>query len=157
MRLLLLLTVCAGLALGLFWPGEGRVESPPSPSQHEVTVDRSSDGHFYVEVLVDEKPVRFLVDTGASAVTLTPEDARKLGIEVKKGEYELIGQGASGIVRGKFVDVASIQLGEFRQTDAKVAVVQGSSVSLLGQPFLEQLDEIVIRKDVMLLRSGSGS
>ena len=156
MKALLILTVAAGLAAGLFWPTQSGPR-PGSPTAEEVLLHRSPDRHFYAEAKVDGKPIRFLVDTGSSAIALTVEDAQKLGIEVEPEEYELIGEGASGLVRGKYVDVGAIELGEIRQERVKVAVVEGARISLLGQPFLEQLDEIVIRKDRMMLRGGSGS
>jgi aspartyl protease family protein len=156
MKTLLICTVALGTALGLALPAYDRTRQD-SPAATEVVLHRSSDHHFYAEATVDGKSVRFLVDTGSSAIALTEEDAKRLGIVVKPGQYELIGQGASGLVRGKAAEVDLIELGEIRQENAKVMVVEGAEISLLGQPFLEQVDEIVIRKDEMLLRSGSGA
>ncbi len=151
-----MIVAAAGTALGLLWPSQIQGSSSIGAGQ-EVHLQRSSDGHFYAEGKVDGKRIRFLVDTGSSAVALSPADAQKLGIEVARREYELIGHGASGVVRGKYVEVREIELGEIRQENVEVAVVEGADVSLLGQPFLQELDEIVIRKDEMLLRSSSGS
>jgi len=156
MKTLLICTVVLGTALGLAWPAYDRAQLGSAPAT-EVALDRSSDHHFYAEAKVDGKPVRFLVDTGSSAIALTEEDARAVGIEIKSGEYELVGQGASGLVRGKAAKVGRIELGPIRQDDVRIMVVEGAEVSLLGQPFLEQLEEIVIRKDRMLLRSESGA
>ncbi len=157
MKLLIFLTALAGIAVGLLWPPQDHGGGSSPGWAREVVLHRSSDRHFYAEAKINGKSIRFLVDTGSSAVALTPEDARKLGIAVSPAEYELLGQGASGIVRGKYVEVDSIEVGGISQEDVEVAVVEGASISLLGQPFLEELDEIVIRKDVMLLRSASGS
>jgi predicted aspartyl protease len=55
-------------------------------------------------------------------------------------------------VRGQYVDVDQIDLGGIRESNAKAVVVQGANISLLGQPFLENVEEIVIRKGEMLLR-----
>ncbi len=156
MKTLLISTVVLGTAVGLAWPAYDRAQQG-SAAGTEVVLHRSSDRHFYAEANVDGKPVRFLVDTGSSAIALTEEDARAVGIEIKSGDYELVGQGASGLVRGKAARVGRIELGAIRQEDAKIMVVEGAEISLLGQPFLEQLDEIVIRKDRMLLRSASGT
>lgn len=156
MKILLICTIVLGTVLGLAWPAYDRAHQG-SPAAVEVTLQRSSDHHFYAEARVEGKPVRFLVDTGSSAIALTEEDAERLGIVVKPGEYELVGQGASGFVRGKAAEVDTIELGGIRQDNAKVMVVEGAEISLLGQPFLEQVDEIVIRKDRMLLRAGSGT
>jgi len=156
MKTLLIGTVALGVALGLAWPAYNGAQ-PELPGATEVVLHRSSDRHFYAEARVDGKPIRFLVDTGSSAIALTEKDARALGIEIKPNDYQLIGQGASGLVRGKAAEIGMIELGEIRQDKAKVVVVEGADISLLGQPFLEQVDEIVIRKDRMLLRSGSGT
>ena len=150
-RALLIVTIAGGAAAGLLWPTH---RSPrPAPAEAiEVTLQRSSDRHFYAEASVNGKPVRFLVDTGASEIALTEEDARKIGISVDPAKYELIGQGASGMVRGQYVELKGLELDGIKQSDAKAVVIQGASVSLLGQPFLEDVDEIVIRKGEMILR-----
>ena len=156
-RVLFLATIAGGATLGIFWPLH-KSEAPASATTAlEVTLERNSDRHFYADAEVNGKPVRFLVDTGASEIALTEDDARKVGIEVDPSKYELIGQGASGIVRGQYVDLDQIDLHGLRESNAKAVVVQGANISLLGQPFLENIDEIVIRKGEMLLRDQKDS
>jgi aspartyl protease family protein len=157
-RVLFVATIAGGATLGVFWPLSK--SAPPSSTATqaiEVTLERSDDRHFYANAEVNGHPVRFLVDTGASEIALTEDDARKIGLQVDPSKYELIGQGASGIVRGQYVDLANIQLGSIQEKDAKAVVVQGANVSLLGQPFLENIDEIVIRKGEMVLRDQKDS
>ena len=156
-RALFVLTIVGGASLGVLWPLTGKETPAPSPSTLEVTLERSSDKHFYVEAKVNGNPVRFLVDTGASETALTEEDARKAGIALDPEKYELLGHGASGMVRGQFVQLDHIDVGGIRESDAKAVVVQGANVSLLGQPFLESIDEIVIRKDEITLRADASS
>jgi aspartyl protease family protein len=156
-RVLFVATIAGGATLGVFWPLH-KSESPASaPSALEVTLERNSDRHFYADANVNGQSVHFLVDTGASEIALTEEDARKVGIEVDPQKYELVGQGASGMVRGQYVELDKVDLGGIRQSSAKAVVVQGASVSLLGQPFLENVDEIVIRKGEMTLRTQAKS
>jgi aspartyl protease family protein len=151
-RVLFIATIAGGATLGVFWP-LSKSESPAkSGAALEITLDRNSDRHFYADAGVNGHSVRFLVDTGASEIALTEEDARKVGIVVDPRKYEFIGQGASGMVRGQYVELGEIELGGIRQNGAKAVVIQGASVSLLGQPFLENIDEIVIRKGEMVLR-----
>jgi aspartyl protease family protein len=40
---------------------------------------RGEDGHFYIDALVNDRPVRFLVDTGATEIVLSPQDAERIG------------------------------------------------------------------------------
>lgn len=156
-RVLFLATIAGGATLGVFWPLH-KSDAPTSASAAiEVALERSSDRHFYADAEINGRSVHFLVDTGSSEIALTEDDARKIGIDVDPSKYELIGQGASGIVRGQYVDLDRIELGGIRESNAKAVVVQGANVSLLGQPFLENVDEIVIRKGEMLLRDQKDS
>ena len=150
-RVLFVVTIAGGATLGVFWP-LSRSETPAANSALELTLDRSADKHFYANANVNGHDIRFLVDTGASETALTEEDARKVGIAIDPQRYELLGQGASGIVRGQYVELKTIELGGIHERNAKAVVVQGATVSLLGQPFLESIDEIVIRKGEMVLR-----
>jgi aspartyl protease family protein len=151
-RTLFIVTIVGGASLGVLWPLHKSDRPAASPGVVEVALNRSSDKHFYTQVDVNGKSIRFLIDTGASEIALTEEDARKVGITVDPQRYELIGHGASGMVRGQYVDLQQIDLGGIKDSSAKAVVVQGADVSLLGQPFLEKVDEIVIRKDEMVLR-----
>ena len=151
-RGLLVITLVAGAAVGIYWPTHKSQSADPAATGVEVTLQRSSDRHFYATVNVNGRDVRFLVDTGASEIALTEDDARKVGIKFDPAKYELLGEGASGFVRGQYVELDKIQLEGLHQNAAKAVVVEGANVSLLGQPFLENIDEIVIRKGEMVLR-----
>ena len=155
-RALFIVTIVGGASLGILWPLH-KSDKPAASSALEVALDRSSDKHFYADAQINGHPIRFLVDTGAGEIVLTEEDARKAVIAVDAEKYELIGHGASGMVRGQYVELKSIDVGGIRESDAKAVVVQGANVSLLGQPFLENVDEIVIRKGEMLLRDQKSS
>lgn len=150
-RALIVITLAAGAGVGFFWPTH-RSEPAAASSAVEVTLNRSSDHHYYATASVNGHDVRFLVDTGASEIALTEDDARKAGIKFDPAKYELIGAGASGYVRGQYVDLTDIRLEGIHQGNAKAVVVEGADISLLGQPFLEKIDEIVIRKGEMTLR-----
>jgi aspartyl protease family protein len=142
-------TVGVGLALGLLWPTSHG--STAAPSSADVVLARSSDHHYYADANVNGHAVHFLIDTGADQIALTESDAQAAGFEVDPNKYEVIGDGASGMVRGQYVELKSIDLGGIKQRDVQAVIVQGASVSLLGQPFLEKVDQIVIRRGEMRL------
>lgn len=148
-KLVILATIGAGAAVGLLWPTSHRAS--PTGSTTEVVVQRASDHHYYADATVNGHSVRFMIDTGASETALTEEDAKAIGLAVDPSRYEVIGGGASGMVRGQYVRLKDIELKGIRQQDVKVVIVPGATVSLLGQPFLERVDEIVIRKGEMRL------
>ena len=148
-------TIVAGVAIGLLWP---TAKGPLHPGVGaELVIARSSDHHYYTDAKVNGRPVHFMIDTGAGETALTEADAQQLGLPVDPNKYEVIGDGASGMVRGQYVQLKSIVVGGIRQSDAKAVVVAGATVSLLGQPFLEKVDEIVIRNGEMRLKSDSRS
>jgi aspartyl protease family protein len=113
-------------------------------------LERSPDGHFYAEAQVNGSRIRFLVDTGASFVALTPRDAQAAGIVL--GSERATARGAGGEVEVIPVVVDRIALGPLTATDVRGAVVEDLSVSLLGQSFLSRADSVEIRGDEMMLR-----
>ena len=148
-------TIIAGVAIGLLWPSAKAPSHPGAGT--EVVIARSSDHHYYTDAKVNGRQVHFMIDTGAGETALTEADAQQLGFAVDPNRYEVIGDGASGMVRGQYVQLKSIDVGGIRQSDAKAVVVAGATVSLLGQPFLEKVDEIVIRDGEMHLKTDGRS
>lgn len=134
---------------------EAAAEEADSPSPlfaSEIRLERAADGHFYTDAEVNGTRVRFLVDTGATSVALTEADARRVGIPFFSSEFTVVGRGASGDVRGKFVRLDRIAIGNARVTDVDAAILADSDVSLLGQSFLRRLDTVEIRDDRMVMR-----
>ena len=153
-KLALVATIGAGVAIGLLWPTAQRSSAAPAATGGpEVTIERSSDHHYYADASVNGHSVHFMIDTGAGETALTEADARAIGIPIDPSKYQVIGDGASGLVRGQYVQLKTIDLNGIRQQDAEAVIVPGANVSLLGQPFLEKVDEIVIRQGEMRLRS----
>ena len=126
--------------------------SQSSWSGGEVSLERQRDGHFYANITVDARPMRVLVDTGASIVALTGNDARRLGLDWNASEVRPIGRGASGDVYGVPVMLESINLEgiEAKQVNA-VIVPEGLDITLLGQSFLSQVEKVEISGNTMKL------
>jgi aspartyl protease family protein len=150
------IVVVVGLAIGFAVPdgrqaprAAARESSEPAGETH---VERSTDGHFYVHANVDGELVRFMVDTGASSVALTVEDAERVGIEVDPDAFEVVGTSASGPARGQFATLDSVDVDGKEATGVKAAVVDGLDVSLLGQAYLSQLHSVTMTGDQMVLR-----
>src|SRR5690349_9244692 len=70
-----------------------------------IVLQRSENGHFYADVEVNGVPVHMLVDTGASGIALSADDARRAGIATSIGMNDVVGQGAGGSVHGDFVTI----------------------------------------------------
>lgn len=132
-------------------------ELEPSRSQEriggELEFRRGSDGHFHIDAEVNGRPVRFLVDTGASDVVLSPADARRLGFEPSKLTFDRIYQTANGMARGAPIVLQSVAVGPIRFREVAASVNDAAmSDSLLGLSFLNRLSGYEVRGDSLLLK-----
>lgn len=140
-------------------PPPGVTASPPAypalTASGATELRRAGDGHFYAPVTVGAQPITMLVDTGASVVALTGEDARLAGVTWSPANLKVVAHGASGPVQGVALRLPRLQLGntEAREVDA-VIVPEGLPVSLLGQSFLSHVEPMRIERDRMLLGGG---
>ena len=153
----LAVVVVAGVVIGLLWPAQDKAPAAGAPistgSNRETVLERESDGHFYTHAKINDSGlVHFVVDTGASVVALTVEDAERLGIPVDPSEFEIVGEGASGYVRGKNVMLKSVEVDGKRVENVRGVVLEGSRLSLLGQAYLSRMGEVEMSGDYMVLK-----
>lgn len=175
MQKALFLVIAAGLGIGTLLP-TGQKSVPPAAAPQpapqaeakgaapratvpsgswgaaEVRLRRRDNGHFYGLAAVNGQPVEFLIDTGASGVALTIEDARRIGIPVDPASFEVVGTGASGPVRGQFVQLDSVELEGRRVARVSGAVLEGLEQSLLGQSYLSRIGSITMNGEYLTLR-----
>jgi len=115
-------------------------------------VARSQDGHFYVNAEVEGTSVRFMVDTGASLVTLSARDAERLGIVIENLDFSVITQTANGTVAVAPVTLSDVVIGGLALQDVSAVVSDGGlDVSLLGMSFLDRLNGFERRGDRLIL------
>ena len=127
----------------------------PKPSvvtaHGELVIPRARDGHFYVPGTVNGQPVRFLVDTGASLVTVGEALADKA--QLTGGDATTF-QTANGALRGRVVRGVTVAVGPVSVTQVRVGVGlfgHDDEAALLGQSFLSKFD-VLLQKDQMVLR-----
>jgi aspartyl protease family protein len=128
----------------------------PAPTVRQVSGANSlilragRDGHVTVDAVVNGTPVRFLVDTGATLVTLTPKDAAAVGVGSGLS-YSLTFETANGRTHAAPVRLREVRIGQLEIDDVDGAVVQNVSTSLLGQSFLSRLQGYEMRDGVLIL------
>lgn len=110
-----------------------------APSARSVTLEMEN-GHYWAAAKVNNTQVRFLVDTGASVVALTKDDARRIGVTVRShGEVVRLST-ANGEITVPVVTLKRIRIGGVEVTNVPAVVVEeGLSTSLLGMSFLSEL------------------
>lgn len=117
-----------------------------------VEIPRSPDGHYYLTLQINDTPVDFVVDTGASQIVLSQLDAERIGIDPASLRYSGSANTANGIVRTAPVVLDQIALGDMVELGLP-AVVNGGAMdaSLLGMTYLGLYDRIEISNGVLVL------
>lgn len=117
-----------------------------------IEVPRGRDGHFHLSLDVNGVPVDFLVDTGATDIVLTMEDAGRIGLAPEDLAFLGSARTANGSVRTAFTTVDDIALGPVRFDRVRVAVNEGEmDTSLLGMSFLSRFERLEITADGLAL------
>lgn len=134
--------IFVGVAAGYGLWTDIRQEAMPIQSMARdgaIEVDRAADGHYYLTLTINGTQVPFMVDTGASGMVLSLQDAEKLGIDPESLMFLGEASTANGIVRTATVTLPVVELGPFR-TEGFRAFVNGGEMegSLLGMDYLGQ-------------------
>jgi aspartyl protease family protein len=131
-------------------------EAPPARTAEpgEASIAKSADGHFWAQAEVDGHPVRFLVDTGATAVALTAEDARTLGIDPTSLQYQYTVMTANGSAKAAQVKLGYVSVGRAEVSEVQAFVIdRGLETSLLGMSYLGRLSKFEATPDALVLKS----
>lgn len=170
----LILTTCVGAAayflthrsqvyalVGLEIPERQEEMATPEPEMQTQVVNGSvvsipkskRDGQFWTSARVNSGHVKFLVDTGASSVALTLNDAKKAGFREGDLNFNLTIQTAGGENKAARVKLKSVSVGPItlRNVDA-IVVKEGLGVSLLGMTYLGELQKVEATRDTLILR-----
>lgn len=114
---------------------------------------REDDGHFWALANVEGQFIKVMVDTGASTVALTAEDARKIGYDPDTLDYRYTIGTAGGEVMGAYIQLESIKIGDVRIENVDAMVLrEGLKQSLLGMSFLKELYAMEFRGDTLILK-----
>ncbi len=155
-------TLVAALALRQPQPAGHKQVTETSAAQNrqvslaagdELVLEADSRGHYYVDAEVNGEAVRFLVDTGATMVALSPDDAARIGFRPGPAEFTGRARTANGIARVAPVMIDEIQLGDIRVRNVQGAVLDTAMRnSLLGMSFLARLSGYEVRGNRLILR-----
>jgi aspartyl protease family protein len=116
------------------------VSSASGPQRATIVGDHT--GHFFTTATVNGASIRFLVDTGATLVTIGRNDARRAGVNYLAGE-RVVMQTASGVVPGYRVKFDTVRIGEIELNNVDGVVVDSSmsgTAGLLGMSFLNRTE-----------------
>lgn len=162
MQKLIFLMLVVGTAIGVLMPSDpprtakaSETKEPglfEAPDYEETRLKRRADGHFYVTAEINDAEIEFLVDTGASVVALTEEDAEAAGLDFSPREYEPIGRTANGIARGKALTLSKVTVDGKEVMEVDAVILDRSEMSLLGQSYLSRIGGVEMSGGDMILR-----
>ncbi|CAA9329190.1 MAG: CblY, a non-orthologous displasment for Alpha-ribazole-5'-phosphate phosphatase [uncultured Microvirga sp.] len=124
----------------------------------EVTVSRRADGSFVLGARVNDRDMRFIFDTGATTVVLTPESARAAGLNPDTLEYTVPVSTANGRTVAAPVILDRLTVGPITEQRVRALITRPGLLreNLLGMTFLERLGSYEVRNNRLILR-GRGS
>lgn len=136
--------------------GEGPVSAPPAEGetadQRRIVLHAGSNGHFRAQGQINGRAVTFLVDTGASAVSVGAAEADRIGLNYRAGQPVQM-QTANGSTTGWLIKLHSVRLGSTDVFDVE-AIVSAASMPyvLLGNSYLTRFqmtrtnDQLVLER-----------
>lgn len=140
-------------AVGL-WDDTSRAFSPQQSVLEDgrIEVPRDPSGHFNLVVEVNGVPVDFLVDTGATDVVLTLQDAARVGLDPQNLAFIGSARTANGTVRTASATVDSLSIGRVSFDRARVSINGGEmDQSLLGMSFLSRIGRLEMTGNMLIL------
>jgi len=118
-----------------------------------LVIRQSSDGHYYVGAAINGTEVRLMVDTGATATTLSLREAARAGIILAPGDFSVSVRTASGIAKAATVQLHQMRVGEAILENVSILVMEMSSgVPVLGLSTLERFKSYEFSGGLLTLR-----
>lgn len=118
----------------------------------QIIINKSYDNHFYANVKINDVNVRFMIDTGASDVVLSLDDADRVGIDISKLIFNKPYQTANGTSFGASTIAKKIQFGNLQLRNVRISVNNADmGTSLLGMSFLSKFKKYEFYQDKLIL------
>lgn len=132
------------------------VSAPARPAALGGEIELVADhlGHYAANVEVEGRKIHMLVDTGASFVSLTSDDAETLGLSRSQADFKMRLSTANGIVRAAPIHLSQLRIGsiEIDDVDALILPPGALAQSLLGMSALNKLSSFAVSTGRLVLR-----
>ncbi len=118
----------------------------------KIEVKLAQDGHFYIDVKINNIPVRFMVDTGASDIVISVKDSKRIGINPEKLSFNKPYQTANGTSWGASISFEKLEVGSAVFSNVNASVNNADmGTSLLGMSFLRRFKKYEFYQDRLIL------
>ena len=140
------------LALGRRVMADLRDDRVVETAGAEIRIRRAEDGHFWVDGELNGRPVRFLIDSGATVTTISGDTARRAGIEPEGGFGVMVdtANGTTLVDRGR---AERVRIGPIERNGLAVHIARGDSINVIGMNFLSTLSAWGVEGSTLRLKS----
>lgn len=131
------------------------VASANAKANPKVTLSSNNNGHFTARGMINGSHVDFLVDTGATIVFISREEARHVGIDLRKLNYDHTALTAAGKTKFAKVELDEVSIGNIKVRNVEAAVAESDEVShnLLGMTFLSRIKSFEMTGGRLIMRN----
>jgi len=128
------------------------VGATDAPKGNRIVLSAVSGGHFVSQGAINGRAVQFIVDTGATLVSMGVEDAQRLGIDYRRGQLAR-SDTANGAITVYKVKLSSVRVGDVEVYDVDAIVMPaGTNQILLGNSFLSRFQMTRLNDQMVLER-----
>jgi aspartyl protease family protein len=122
-------------------------------SGNAIELRRQDDGHYWLQVEVNGKPVRFMIDSGATLTAINANTAKEAQVDVDANGYPIMLGTANGRVAAKRGLVKSLKIGPHVIENHNVVVSENfGDTNVLGMNFLDAMNSWKVERNVMVLQ-----
>ncbi|PKO49138.1 MAG: TIGR02281 family clan AA aspartic protease [Betaproteobacteria bacterium HGW-Betaproteobacteria-4] len=120
--------------------GQHAVGVSAGDGSDKIVMTADVQGHFYTTGTVNGTSVRFVVDTGATSIALGPNDAQRIGLDLRQGQRGLTST-ANGTVVVTRIPLDTVRIGGVTLHNvAAVVLPTNMPIALLGMSFLNRME-----------------
>ena len=136
-------------------PSVSQTAAPEMLLYSAAELKAGQNGHFFVKAEINGSSVNVLVDTGASAVALSYEDARDIGLHPGNLDYDVPVSTANGMAKAARVTLDEVEIDGVRVSDVQGMVMPEGVMrgSLLGMSYLSKLRSFKVEDGVLYLKN----
>lgn len=119
----------------------------------DLEIASNDNGHFETEAEVNGSRVGVLVDTGATLVALTYDDAQRAGVHLSQADFTHEVKTANGVAKVAPVELSSVAIGDITVRNVRGVVTEPGKLhkTLLGMSFLSRLSRVEMRPHALVL------
>ncbi|MDB5523853.1 MAG: Clan aspartic protease, family [Rhizobium sp.] len=119
-----------------------------------VVLYRGQGGHYLADAQIGTQTINMMVDTGASSIALSYEDAEKIGLNPQNLDFSYTVMTANGPARTAYATLPQISVGGIERTNVRAGIAERGKLgkSLLGMNFLGTLSSVSFSGDELKLR-----